>query len=43
MTTATHRSVKCNVEDRKINVLQLIKEQIQKEQRRKAAQLASLK
>jgi hypothetical protein len=43
MTTATYRGVKYNVEDRKINVLQLIKDQIEKEQRRKAAQLASLR
>jgi hypothetical protein len=43
MTTATYRGVKYNVEDRKINALQLIKEQIEKEQRRKAAQLAAIK
>jgi hypothetical protein len=43
MTTATYRGVKYNVEDRKLNVLQMIKDQIEKEQRRKAAQLASLK
>jgi len=43
MTTATYRGVKYNVEDRKLNFLQLIKEQIEKEQRQKAAQLASLK
>jgi hypothetical protein len=43
MTTATYRGVKYNVEDRKLNFLQLIKDQIEKEQRRKAAQLASLK
>jgi hypothetical protein len=43
MTTATYRGVKYNVEDRKINVLQLIKEQIEKEQRRKDAQIAAIK
>jgi hypothetical protein len=43
MTTATYRGVKYNVEDRKINVLQLIKDQIEKEQRLKRAQLASIK
>jgi hypothetical protein len=43
MTTATYRGVKYNVEDRKLNVLQLIKEQIEKEQRRKEAQLASIR
>jgi hypothetical protein len=43
MTTATYRGVQYNVEDRKLNVLQMIKDQIEKEQRRKAAQLASLK
>jgi len=43
MTTATYRGVKYNVEERKLNVLQMIKEQIEKEQRRKAAQLASIK
>ena len=43
MTTATYRGVKYNVEERKLNVLQLIKDQIEKEQRRKAAQIASIK
>lgn len=43
MTTATYRGVKYNVEDRKLNFLQLIKEQIEKEQRQKEAQLASIK
>ena len=43
MTTATYRGVEYNVEDRKLNVLQLIKEQIEKEQRRKAAQIATIR
>jgi|APGre2960657373_1045057.scaffolds.fasta_scaffold06278_7 hypothetical protein len=43
MTTATYRGVKYNVEERKLNVLQLIKEQIEKEQRRKAAQIATIR
>jgi hypothetical protein len=43
MTTATYRGVKYNVEERKLNALQLIKEQIEKEQRLKEAQLAQLK
>jgi hypothetical protein len=43
MTTATYRGVKYNVEERKLNVLQMIKEQIEKEQRRKAAQIAAIK
>jgi hypothetical protein len=43
MTTATYRGVKYNVEERKLNVLQLIKEQIEKEVRLKEAQLASIK
>jgi hypothetical protein len=43
MTTATYRGVKYNVEDRKLNVLQIIKEQIEKEQRRKAAQIATIR
>jgi hypothetical protein len=43
MTTATYRGVKYNVEDRKLNFLQLIKDQIEKEQRRKAAQIATIR
>lgn len=43
MTTATYRGVKYNVEERKLNILQMIKDQIEKEQRRKEAQLAHLK
>jgi hypothetical protein len=43
MTTATYRGVKYNVEERKLNVLQMIKEQIEKEQRRKAAQIATIR
>jgi len=43
MTTATYRGVKYNVEDHKINVLQLIKDQLEKEQRRQQAQLAQIK
>jgi hypothetical protein len=43
MTTATYRGVKYNVEDRKLNILQMIKEQIEKEQRLKKAQIASIK
>ena len=43
MTTATYRGVQYNVEERKLNVLQLIKDQIEREQRRKEAQLAQLK
>lgn len=43
MTTTTYRGVKYNVEDRKLNVLQIIKEQIEKEQRRKAAQIATIR
>jgi hypothetical protein len=43
MTTATYRGVKYNVEDRKINVLQMIKDQIEKEMRLREAQLAYLK
>jgi len=43
MTTATYRGIKYNVEEHKLNFLQLIKEQIEKEQRRKEAQLAQLK
>jgi len=43
MTTATYRGVKYNVEEHKINVLQLIKEQLEKEQRRQQAQLAQIK
>lgn len=43
MTTATYRGVKYNVEERKLNVLQMIKEQIEREQRLKEAQLASIK
>ena len=43
MTTATYRGVKYNVEERKLNVLQMIKEQIEKEMRLKEAQLASNK
>ena len=43
MTTATYRGVKYNVEERKLNVLQIIKEQIEKEQRRKAAQIATIR
>lgn len=43
MTTATYRGVKYNVEDRKLNVLQLIKEQVEKEMRLKEAQIAAIK
>ena len=43
MTTATYRGVQYNVEEHKINVLQLIKEQLEKEQRRQQAQLAQIK
>lgn len=43
MTTAIYRGVKYNVEERKLNVLQLIKEQIEKEMRLREAQLASIK
>ena len=43
MTTATYRGVKYNVEDRKLNILQMIKEQIEKEQMLKKAQIASIK
>ena len=43
MTTATYRGVKYNVEEHKINVLQLIKDQLEKEQRRQQAQLAQIK
>ena len=43
MTTATYRGVKYNVEDRKLNILQMIKEQIEKDQRLKKAQIASIK
>jgi hypothetical protein len=42
MTTATYRGVKYNVEGRKLNFLQIIKDQIQKEMRLKAAQIASI-
>ena len=43
MTVATYRGVQYNVEDHKINVLQMIKEQLEKEQRRQEAQLVNLK
>lgn len=43
MTTATYRGVQYSVEDHKMNVLALIKEQLEKEQRRKNAQLAQIK
>lgn len=43
MTTATYRGVKYNVEDRKLNFLQLIKDQVEKEMRLKEAQIASMK
>lgn len=43
MTTATYRGVKYNVEDRKLNVLQLIKDQVEKEMRLKEAQIAAIK
>ena len=43
MTTAIYRGVQYNVEDHKMNVLALIKEQLEKEQRRKNAQLAQIK
>ena len=43
MTTATYRGVQYNVEEHKINVLQLIKGQLEKEQRRQQAQLAQIK
>lgn len=39
MTTATYRGVKYNVEERKINVLQLIKDQLEREERKRQAQL----
>jgi hypothetical protein len=39
MTTATYRGVKYNVEDRKLNVLQILKDQIEKAERLKQAQL----
>jgi hypothetical protein len=38
MTTATYRGVKYDVEEHKLNVLQLIKDQIEKAQKLKAAQ-----
>jgi hypothetical protein len=43
MTTATYRGVKYNVEEHKINVLQIIKDQLEKEQRRQQAQIAQIK
>jgi hypothetical protein len=43
MTTATYRGVQYNVEEHKINVLQLIKDQLEKEHRRQQAQLAQIK
>jgi len=43
MTTATYRGVQYNVENHKINVLQLIKDQLEKEQRRQQAQLVQIK
>lgn len=43
MTTATYRGVQYNVEEHKINVLQMIKNQLEKEQRRQQAQLAQIK
>lgn len=43
MTTATYRGVQYNVEDHKMNILALIKEQLEREQRRKEAQLASIR
>ena len=39
MTIATYRGVKYNVEERKINVLQLIKDQLEREERKRQAQL----
>ena len=39
MTTATYRGVKYDVEERKLNVLQLLKDQIEKAERLKQAQL----
>jgi hypothetical protein len=38
MTTATYRGVKYDVEEHKLNVLQLIKDQIEKAQKLKEAQ-----
>jgi hypothetical protein len=43
MTTATYRGVSYNVEEHKINVLALIKEQLEKEQRRRSAQMSAIK
>ena len=43
MTTATYRGVQYNVEEHKINVLQIIKDQLEKEQRRQQAQIAQIK
>jgi len=39
MTTATYRGVKYEVKERKLNVLQLLKDQIEKAERLKQAQL----
>ena len=43
MTTATYRGVQYNVEENKINVLALIKEQLEKEQRKREAQMSVVK
>lgn len=43
MTTATYRGVQYNVEEHKINVLALIKEQLEKEQRKREAQMSVVK
>ena len=43
MTTATYRGVSYNVEEHKINLLAMIKEQLEKEQRRKEAQMSLIK
>ena len=43
MTTAIYRGVQYNVEDHKINVLALIKEQLEKEQRKREAQMSLVK
>ena len=43
MTTAVYRGHAYNVEERKINVLALIKRQLEAEQRRYQAQLAQIR
>ena len=43
MTTATYRGNSYNVEERKLNVLALIKRQLEAEQRRHQAQLVQIK